>query len=118
MNPGGPSGDNKVRHLARGDTRMPRFLRFLSSIPTAVRPGPLPHLMAAGVAFATILSGPAVAAENKVVKSFTSGDAPNSVGVIDGREDAPFDGPQAIYAAEDGSLYLLDQINGRVLRFD
>jgi hypothetical protein len=28
------------------------------------------------------------------------------------------DGPQAIYAAEDGSLYLLDQVNGRLLRFD
>ncbi|MEI9923850.1 MAG: hypothetical protein WDN50_10390 [Bradyrhizobium sp.] len=30
----------------------------------------------------------------------------------------PWTGPQAIYAAEDGSLYLLDQVNGRVLRFD
>jgi hypothetical protein len=38
--------------------------------------------------------------------------------MIDAREDAPMDGPQAIYAADDGSLYLLDQVNGRVLRFD
>ncbi len=28
------------------------------------------------------------------------------------------DGPQAIYASDDGNIYLLDQVNGRVLRFD
>src|SRR5262249_29778656 len=33
-------------------------------------------------------------------------------------EDAPMDGPQALYAAGDGSLYLLDQVNNRILRFD
>jgi len=27
------------------------------------------------------------------------------------------DGPQAIYASDDGNIYLLDQVNGRVLRF-
>ena len=57
-------------------------------------------------------------AEDKVLKHFSNGDSRDSVGMIDAREDAPADGPQAIYAGEDGSLYLLDQINGRVLRFD
>jgi hypothetical protein len=58
------------------------------------------------------------AAENNVVKRFSNGTAQNSVGIIDASEDAPQDGPQAIYAADDGSLYLLDQVNGRILRFD
>ena len=57
-------------------------------------------------------------AEDKVVKHFSNGSSRDSVGMIDAREDAPADGPQAIYVGEDGSLYLLDQINGRVLRFD
>lgn len=57
-------------------------------------------------------------AEDTVIKRFSSGTSRDSVGMIDAREDAPMDGPQAIYAAEDGSLYLLDQVNGRVLKFD
>lgn len=57
-------------------------------------------------------------AEDTVIKRFSNGTSPDSVGMIDAREDAPMDGPQAIYAAEDGSLYLLDQVNGRVLKFD
>jgi streptogramin lyase len=57
-------------------------------------------------------------AEDTVIKRFSNGTSRDSVGMIDAREDAPMDGPQAIYAAEDGSLYLLDQVNGRVLRFD
>jgi hypothetical protein len=58
------------------------------------------------------------AAADTVVKRFSNGTTNNSVGIIDASEDAPQDGPQAIYAADDGSLYLLDQINGRILRFD
>ena len=58
------------------------------------------------------------AADNTVVKRFLNGTTHNSVGIVDASEDAPQDGPQAIYAADDGSLYLLDQINGRILRFD
>jgi hypothetical protein len=72
-------------------------------------------------AFAVILTAvgmsPALAGDT-VIKRFTNGTSRDSVGMIDAREDAPMDGPQAIYAAEDGSLYLLDQVNGRLLRFD
>jgi hypothetical protein len=57
-------------------------------------------------------------ADDIVIKRFLSGTDRDSVGMIDARQDAPMDGPQAIYAAEDGSLYLLDQVNGRLLRFD
>jgi hypothetical protein len=58
------------------------------------------------------------AAENTVVKHFTNGTSRNSIGMIDASPDAPQDGPQAIYSGDDGNLYLLDQVNGRVLRFD
>ncbi|MGH9693019.1 MAG: hypothetical protein ACRD5Z_02670, partial [Bryobacteraceae bacterium] len=90
------------------------------------RPGkpaiaPLPLKLAAialiGVT-ASILSHSDANADDTVIKRFSSGTGRDSVGMIDAREDAPTDGPQAIYAAEDGSLYLLDQVNGRVLRFD
>lgn len=57
-------------------------------------------------------------AEDTVIKRFSNGTSRDSVGLVDAREDAPMDGPQAIYAAEDGSLYLLDQVNGRVLKFN
>jgi hypothetical protein len=57
-------------------------------------------------------------ADDTVIRKFTSGTGRESVGMIEGREDAPMDGPQAIYAGDDGGLYLLDQVNGRLLRFD
>ena len=70
------------------------------------------------VGLAAIVPHPEARAEDKVIKHFSNGSSRDSVGMIDAREDAPADGPQAIYAADDGTLYLLDQINGRVLRFD
>jgi hypothetical protein len=70
------------------------------------------------VGLATLVPHIEAHAEDKVIKHFSNGTSRDSVGMIDAREDAPADGPQAIYAAEDGSVYLLDQINGRVLRFD
>jgi hypothetical protein len=69
-------------------------------------------------AILTIAAGESAAADNTVVKRFSNGTTRNSVGIVDASEDAPQDGPQAIYAADDGSLYLLDQVNGRILRFD
>ncbi len=70
------------------------------------------------VGLATLVPHIEAHAEDKVIKHFSNGTSRDFVGMIDAREDAPADGPQAIYAAEDGSVYLLDQINGRVLRFD
>jgi hypothetical protein len=58
------------------------------------------------------------AAETVVLKRFTSGTSLNSVGLVQGGEDTELAGPQAIYAGEGGKLFLLDQVNGRVLRFD
>jgi hypothetical protein len=83
---------------------------------TSLRP-----IIALGVLAAAILPlapHTTAAADNAVVKRFSNGTTHNSVGIIDAREDAPQDGPQAIYAGDDGNLYLLDQLNGRILRFD
>jgi hypothetical protein len=82
--------------------------------------GPTIALRAAALAGAilTLAPGFSAAAADAVVKRFPSGTARNAVGIIDAAEDAPQDGPQAIYAADDGSLYLLDQVNSRILHFD
>jgi hypothetical protein len=72
---------------------------------------------AIGIVAALLAWSPA-SADDTVIKRFSSGTDRDSVGMIDAREDAPMDGPQAIYAAEDGTLYLLDQVNGRLLHFD
>jgi len=69
-------------------------------------------------AILTTAADRSAAADSTVVKRFSNGTSHNSVGIVGASEDAPQDGPQAIYAADDGSLYLLDQVNGRILRFD
>jgi hypothetical protein len=94
------------------DARAPRKTR--------VGAWPIIAFGAAALAGAILPVAPdrAAAADNTVVKRFSSGTTQNSVGIVDAAEDAPQDGPQAIYAADDGSLYLLDQVNSRILRFD
>jgi hypothetical protein len=60
----------------------------------------------------------ATAADNTVVKSFNRGQDANSVGIVDASQDTEVAGPQAIYAGRNGEIFLLDQVNGRILRFD
>jgi hypothetical protein len=69
--------------------------------------------LAGSVAFA-----PAAGAADTVVRHFTAGIAPDKVGIVPGSLDTETSVPQAIYAGEDGKIYLLDQVNGRVLNFD
>ena len=57
-------------------------------------------------------------AENVVVKHFENGAGSNAVGVADASEDTEIDGPQALTSGDNGDLFLLDQVNGRILRFD
>jgi len=71
-------------------------------------------LIAARAMAATI----AFAAESTILKRFDSGVGLNSVGMVDASEDTEIDGPQAVYAGDEGEVYLLDQVNGRVLSFD
>lgn len=58
-------------------------------------------------------------AEDSVARDFAAGDQGATVGLFaDSGEDAEIEGPQAIYSDDSGQLYLLDQINGRILKFD
>src|SRR3981081_1112177 len=60
----------------------------------------------------------AAAADDVVVKRFNGGDSANSVGIADASEDVELAGPQALTAGADGRLFLLDQLNQRIVRFD
>ena len=57
-------------------------------------------------------------AADPVVRQFTAGSGQNAVGIVDASEDTEIAGPQALTADDDGSLFLLDQVNNRILRFD
>lgn len=57
-------------------------------------------------------------AADSVLRRFGSGLGTGSVGMVDASEDVEVTGPQAIYAGDGGEVFLLDQVNGRVLGFD
>jgi hypothetical protein len=58
-------------------------------------------------------------AEDDVKRDFSAGAGVGGVGVYaDAGEDAEVEGPQAIFSDENGQIYLLDQNNGRILKFD
>ncbi|MCW6506732.1 hypothetical protein [Lichenifustis flavocetrariae] len=59
-------------------------------------------------------------ADDRLVRRFTSGDGPTAVGTSfsDAGEDQEEDGPQAIATGERGKVFVLDQINSRILTFD
>jgi len=55
---------------------------------------------------------------DRVVKAFGAGFGNNALGVFQGGEDTEIEGPQAIYSGENGEIYMLDQVNSRVVSFD
>jgi len=63
------------------------------------------------------LTGGAYAAD-VVVRQFANGSGQNAVGIVEASQDTETDGPQALTTDENGNLYLLDQVNGRIVRFD
>src|SRR5882672_7145993 len=70
------------------------------------------------IALCLALPSVAFAADNPVLRRFNSGAGADAVGMIDASEDTEVAGPQAIYAGEGNEVFLLDQVNGRVLSFD
>src|SRR5579871_2088066 len=112
----------RTRHMDRSPDRDEFAGRSRVGCLPALPALPCPGVALAAIVLAAALSTAALdtgmAADNSVLKRFSSGTTRNSVGIVDASEDAPQDGPQAIYAADDGSLYLLDQVNGRILHFD
>ena len=63
------------------------------------------------------LAGAAQAADF-IVRKFPGGADLNAVGIVDASQDTDISGPQALSAGDDGNLYLLDQVNNRIVRFD
>ncbi|MGY3513773.1 hypothetical protein [Bradyrhizobium lupini] len=57
-------------------------------------------------------------ADDTVVRSFSGGSAASMVGIVPASEDVELAGPQALSADGQGNLFLLDQINGRIIQFD
>jgi len=57
-------------------------------------------------------------AGDAVLRRFNSGAGADAVGMVDASEDTEVAGPQAIYAGEGNEVFLLDQVNARVLSFD
>ncbi|BAR60852.1 hypothetical protein NK6_7701 [Bradyrhizobium diazoefficiens] len=57
-------------------------------------------------------------ADDTVVRSFASGLAASMVGIVPASEDVELAGPQALSADGQGNLFVLDQVNGRILQFD
>jgi hypothetical protein len=60
----------------------------------------------------------AAIADDVVVRKFSSGSTSTTVGIVDGSEDVELAGPQALTSDAEGNLFMLDQINGRILRFN
>jgi hypothetical protein len=54
----------------------------------------------------------------RVLKRFGSGTGLDAVGMVDASEDTEASAPQALYAGQNGQMYLLDQVNGRILEFN
>ncbi|WFU44345.1 hypothetical protein QA640_19005 [Bradyrhizobium sp. CB82] len=57
-------------------------------------------------------------ADDTVVRSFAGGSAASMVGIVPASEDVELAGPQALGTDGRGNLFMLDQVNGRILQFD
>lgn len=57
-------------------------------------------------------------ADDRVVKTFASGSSGAAVGIIAASEDVELAGPQALTADGQGNLFMLDQVNGRIIQFN
>ena len=53
-----------------------------------------------------------------VVRQFSMGTATTTVGIAPAGSDVELTGPQALTSDTQGNLFVLDQINGRILQFD
>ena len=66
----------------------------------------------------TAIAATGARADDAVVRSFAGGSAASMVGIVPASEDVELGGPQALSADGQGNLFVLDQVNGRILQFD
>jgi hypothetical protein len=64
------------------------------------------------------LCAEATFAADTVVRQFSVGTTSAAVGIAAASEDVELTGPQALTSDAQGNLFVLDQINGRILRFN
>jgi hypothetical protein len=64
------------------------------------------------------LCAEAALAADTVVRQFSVGTTSTAVGIAAAGEDVELTGPQALTSDAQGNLFVLDQINGRILRFN
>ncbi|MVT75996.1 hypothetical protein [Bradyrhizobium cajani] len=57
-------------------------------------------------------------ADDTVVRSFAGGSAASMVGIVPASQAVELAGPQALTVDGQGNLFVLDQVNGRILQFD
>ena len=70
-----------------------------------------------GLAISLALSHGAEAAD-VVIRNIAGGSGDDAVGIVAASTDTEVDGPQALTSDADGKVYLLDQVNGRIVKFD
>src|SRR6476646_7502359 len=70
------------------------------------------------VAVCAVSCAPAALAADTLVRQFNAGDTATAVGIAPAVEDVELTGPQALTSDADGNLFILDQVNGRILRFN
>jgi hypothetical protein len=56
-------------------------------------------------------------ASDIVVRRFLPGTGQNTVGIVEASTDTDVEGPQALTTDENGDVYVLDQVNGRIIKF-
>src|ERR1700712_2288153 len=57
-------------------------------------------------------------ADDQLARNFNPGVGPDNVGIVAAGKETDDERPQAIYAGDQGEVYLLDQLNGDILKFD
>ena len=86
----------------------------LNSVPNVEWERAVRHAWLLGLAASAIAFASAHAADTEILR-LSAGSGSASVGVAPGSEDAEPGGPNALAIAPDGSILILDQLNGRIL---
>jgi hypothetical protein len=77
------------------------------------------RLLVSAYAVAVLLwTSVAATADDTIVKRFAGGNGMDAVGIADASEDVELLGPQALTTDADGNLFLLDQLNQRIVEFN
>lgn len=77
-------------------------------------PAPCVQLLAVSLNLAFLSQA---GASDIVVKRFLAGTGQNTVGIVDASTDTEIEGPQALTTDDNGDVYVLDQVNGRIIKF-